>query len=151
MYDEDDIQDALADFAEDVSNGQAWSAAMRILSEDYEIEQDVLERRARAEFGDLNDYQTECRAALDAGDKAMADKLATDKAFLKQKEPNLKRMDPVKEHVSAILDKGPPAPGTDWWPYMPIKRYIDTLFPAPGDVRDVAFWTARNLIRERGL
>ncbi len=151
MYDEDDIQDALADFAEDVSNGQAWSAAIRILSEDYEIEADVLERRARGDFGDLNDYQAECRATLDTGDKAFADKLDSDKAFFKQKEPNLNRMGPVEEFVAGVLDKGPPAPGTDWWPYMPIKRHIDTLFPAPGDVRDMAFWTARKLMRERGV
>ena len=34
MSDEDDIQDALADFQEDVVNGQAWTAAIRILTEE---------------------------------------------------------------------------------------------------------------------
>ena len=47
----------------------------------------------------------------------------------------------------ALLEKGAPEPDADWWPYMPIKRHIDTLFPAPGDVRDMAFWTARTLQR----
>ena len=56
-------------------------------------------------------------------------------------------MEPVTEFVTSVLEKGAPEPGADWWPYMPIKRHIDTLFPAPGDVRDMAFWTARTLQR----
>ena len=63
------------------------------------------------------------------------------------KAPNLARMGPVTEFVTGVLEKGAPEPGADWWPYMPIKRHIDTLFPAPGDVRDMAFWTARTLQR----
>src|SRR3546814_10282482 len=65
------------------------------------------------------------------------------RSFHKAKAPNLARMGPVTEFVTGILEKGAPEPGADWWPYMPIKRHIDTLFPAPGDVRDMAFWTAR--------
>jgi len=147
LSDEDDIQDALADFAEDVSNGQSWTAAIRILTEDYELEEGELEPRARADFGDLDAYQAQCRDALAKGDAAFTERLRTDKAFHKGKAPNLARMGPVSEFVVGLLEKGPPEEGADWWPYMPIKRYIDTLFPAPGDVRDMAFWTARTLVR----
>ena len=147
MSDEDDIQDALADFAEDVGNGQSWTAAIRILTEDYELEAGELEPRARADFGDLDAYEAESRAALEAGDVAFTEKLRKDKAFHKAKAPNLARMGPVTEFVTALLEKGPPEADADWWPYMPIKRHIDTLFPAPGDVRDMAFWTARTLQR----
>jgi len=146
LSDEDDIQDALADFAEDVGNGQAWTAAIRILTEDYELEEGELEPRAVKDFGDLDAYQAECRAALETGDSAMTERLRTDKAFQKAKAPNLARMEPVQDFVTELFAKGPPA-DADWWPYMPIKRYIDTLFPAPGDVRDMAFWTARTLQR----
>lgn len=147
MSDEDDIQDALADFAEDVGNGQAWTAAIRILTEDYELEEGELEARARKDFGDLDAYQAEARAALEKGDLAFTDRLKSDKAFHKAKAPNLARMGSVTEFVSGVLEKGPPKGEADWWPYMPIKRHIDTLFPAPGDVRDMAFWTARTLQR----
>lgn len=147
MSDEDDIQDALADFAEDVSNGQSWTAAIRILTEDYELEEGELQPRAAKDFGDLDAYQAECRKALAAGDATFTDRLRTDKAFHKAKAPNLVRMGPVSEFVVGLLEKGAPEPGADWWPYMPIKRHVDTLFPAPGDVRDMAFWTARTLIR----
>ena len=97
MSDEDDIQDALADFSEDVSNGQSWTAAIRILTEDYELEEGELEARARKDFGDLDAYQAECRAALEKGDAAFTDRLRTDKAFHKAKAPNLARMGPVTE------------------------------------------------------
>ncbi|MEJ7932787.1 hypothetical protein WG907_00765 [Sphingobium sp. AN558] len=147
MSDEDDIQDALADFAEDVGNGQSWTAAIRILTEDYELEEGELEPRARAEFGDLDAFEAQSRDALQKADAAMTEKLRTDKAFHKAKAPNLARMGPVSEFVVALLEKGPPEGGADWWPYMPVKRHIDTLFPAPGDVRDMAFWTARTLER----
>ena len=147
MSDEDDIQDALADFAEDVGNGQAWTAAIRILTEDYELEDGELESRATKDFGNLDAYQAACHAALETGDIAFTEKLRSDKAFHKAKAPNLTRMGPVTEFVTEVLGKGAPEPGADWWPYMPIKRHIDTLFPAPGDVRDMAFWTARTLIR----
>lgn len=147
MSDEDDIQDALADFAEDVSNGQSWTAAIRILTEDYELEEGELQARAAKDFGDFDAYEAESRAALEAGDVAFTEKLRKDKAFHKAKAPNLARMGPVSEFVVALLEKGAPEPGADWWPYMPIKRHIDTLFPAPGDVRDMAFWTARTLQR----
>ena len=147
MSDEDDIQDALADFQEDVVNGQAWTAAIRILTEDYELEEGELEPRARSDFGDLDAFEAESRAALQKADAAMTEKLRTDKAFHKAKAPNLARMGPVSEFVVGLLEKGAPEPGADWWPYMPIKRHIDTLFPAPGDVRDMAFWTARTLQR----
>ena len=147
MSDEDDIQDALADFAEDVGNGQSWTAAIRILTEDYELEDGELQARAIKEFGALDGYQAECRAALEKGDAAFTDRLKTDKAFHKAKAPNLARMGPITEHVTALLEKGAPEADADWWPYMPIKRHIDTLFPAPGDVRDMAFWTARTLQR----
>lgn len=147
MSDEDDIQDALADFAEDVSNGQSWTAAIRILTEDYELEEGELQPRAVKDFGDLDAYEAECRAALAKGDDAFTERLRTDKAFHKAKAPNLARMAPINEFVVGLLEKGSPEPGADWWPYMPIKRHIDTLFPAPGDVRDMAFWTARTLIR----
>jgi hypothetical protein len=147
LSDEDDIQDALADFAEDVGNGQAWTAAIRILTEDYDLEEGELEARARKDFGDLDAYQAEARAALEKGDAAFTDRLKSDKAFHKAKAPNLARMGPVTEFVSGVLEKGPPEEDADWWPYMPIKRHIDTLFPAPGDVRDMAFWTARTLQR----
>ncbi len=147
MSDEDDIQDALADFAEDVGNGQSWTAAIRILTEDYELEDGELEPRARAEFGDLDAYEAASRDALQKSDAAMTEKLRKDKAFHKAKAPNLARMGPVSEFVVGLLEKGPPEGKADWWPYMPVKRYIDTLFPAPGDVRDMAFWTARTLQR----
>jgi len=147
LSDEDDIQDALADFAEDVGNGQSWTAAIRILTEDYELEEGELEQRARADFGDLDTFEADSRAALDKADAAMTEKLRKDKAFHKAKAPNLARMGPVSEFVVALLEKGPPEENVDWWPYMPIKRHIDTLFPAPGDVRDMAFWTARTLQR----
>ena len=147
MSDEDDIQDALADFAEDVGNGQSWTAAIRILEEDYELEEGELQPRALKEFGDLDAYQIACRAALDKGDETFVDRLKSDKSFYKAKAPNLARMEPVTEFVTTLLEKGAPEGGADWWPYMPIKRHIDTLFPAPGDVRDMAFWTARALIR----
>ena len=147
MSEEDDIQDALADFQEDVANGQAWTAAIRILTEDYELEEGELEPRARSDFGDLDAFEAESRAALQKADAAMTEKLRTDKAFHKAKAPNLARMGPVSEFVVGLLEKGAPEPGADWWPYMPIKRHIDTLFPAPGDVRDMAFWTARTLQR----
>ena len=147
MSDEDDIQDALADFAEDVGNGQSWTAAIRILTEDYELEEGELEPRARAEFGDLDAYEATSRETLQKADAAMTEKLGKDKAFHKAKAPNLARMGPVSEFVVALLEKGPPEGEADWWPYMPVKRYIDTLFPAPGDVRDMAFWTARTLQR----
>lgn len=147
MSDEDDIQDALADFAEDVGNGQSWTAAIRILTEDYELEEGELEPRARADFGDLDAFEAQSRETLQKSDAAMTEKLRTDKAFHKAKAPNLARMGPVSEFVVALLEKGPPEKDADWWPYMPIKRHIDTLFPAPGDVRDMAFWTARTLQR----
>ena len=147
MSDEDDIQDALADFAEDVGNGQSWTAAIRILTEDYELEEGELEPRARAEFGDLDAYEATSRETLQKADAAMTEKLRKDKAFHKAKAPNLARMGPVSEFVVALLEKGPPEGEADWWPYMPVKRHIDTLFPAPGDVRDMAFWTARTLER----
>jgi hypothetical protein len=147
MSDEDDIQDALADFAEDVGNGQSWTAAIRILTEDYELEDGELEPRARKEFGDLDAFEATSRDALQKSDAAMTEKLRTDKAFHKAKAPNLARMGPVSEFVVALLEKGPPKGEADWWPYMPVKRHIDTLFPAPGDVRDMAFWTARTLER----
>ena len=147
MSDEDDIQDALADFAEDVGNGQSWTAAIRILTEDYELEEGELEPRARADFGDLDAFEADSRAALEKADAAMTEKLRKDKAFHKAKAPNLARMGPVSEFVVALLEKGPPEKDADWWPYMPVKRHIDTLFPAPGDVRDMAFWTARTLQR----
>ena len=147
MSDEDDIQDALADFAEDVSNGQSWTAAIRILTEDYELEEGELQARAITDFGNLDAYQAECREALDKNDAAFTERLKADKAFHKAKAPNLARMEPVTEFVTGVLEKGAPEPGADWWPYMPIKRHIDTLFPAPGDVRDMAFWTARTLQR----
>jgi hypothetical protein len=147
LSDEDDIQDALADFAEDVGNGQAWTAAIRILTEDYELEEGELEPRARADFGDLDAYEATSRDALQKSDAAMTEKLRKDKAFHKAKAPNLARMGPVSEFVVGLLEKGPPEGEADWWPYMPIKRHIDTLFPAPGDVRDMAFWTARTLQR----
>lgn len=147
MSEEDDIQDALADFQEDVANGQSWTAAIRILTEDYELEEGELEPRARADFGDLDAFEAQNREALQKADAAMTEKLRTDKAFHKAKAPNLARMGPVSEFVVGLLEKGAPEPGADWWPYMPIKRHIDTLFPAPGDVRDMAFWTARTLQR----
>ena len=147
MSDEDDIQDALADFAEDVGNGQSWTAAIRILTEDYELEDGELEPRARADFGDLDAFEAASRDALQKADAAMTEKLRKDKAFHKAKAPNLARMGPVSEFVVALLEKGPPEGEAVWWPYMPVKRYIDTLFPAPGDVRDMAFWTARTLQR----
>ena len=147
MSDEDDIQDALADFAEDVGNGQSWTAAIRILTEDYDLEEGELHARAVKEFGDLDAYEAQSRDALEKGDTAFTERLRTDKAFHKAKAPNLARMGPVTEYVTALLEKGPPEEGADWWPYMPIKRHIDTLFPAPGDVRDMSFWTARTLQR----
>ena len=116
MSDEDDIQDALADFAEDVGNGQSWTAAIRILTEDYELEEGELEARARKDFGDLDAYQAECRAALEKGDAAFTERLKTDKAFHKAKAPNLARMEPVTEFVTGVLEKGAPEPGADWWP-----------------------------------
>ncbi|MCW2389954.1 hypothetical protein M2333_003000 [Sphingobium sp. B11D3B] len=148
MSDEDDIQDALADFAEDVGNGQSWTAAILILTEDYELEEGELQPRAVQDFGDLDAYQAQCREALAKGDATFTERLRTDKTFHKAKAPNLARMGPVSEFVVGLLEKGAPEPGADWWPYMPIKRHIDTLFPAPGDVRDMAFWTARTLIRQ---
>ena len=147
MSDEDDIQDALADFAEDVGNGQSWTAAIRILTEDYDLEEGELHARAVKDFGDLDAYEAQSRDALEKGDTAFTERLRTDKAFHKAKAPNLARMGPVTEYVTALLEKGPPEEGADWWPYMPIKRHIDTLFPAPGDVRDMSFWTARTLQR----
>jgi len=147
LSDEDDIQDALADFAEDVGNGQSWTAAIRILTEDYDLEEGELHARAVKEFGDLDAYEAQSRDALEKGDTAFTERLRTDKAFHKAKAPNLARMGPVTEYVTALLEKGPPEEGADWWPYMPIKRHIDTLFPAPGDVRDMSFWTARTLQR----
>ena len=77
MSDEDDIQDALADFAEDVGNGQSWTAAIRILTEDYELEEGELAARAAKDFGDLDAYQAECRAALEKGDTAFTEKLSS--------------------------------------------------------------------------
>src|SRR3546814_18695472 len=73
LSDEDDIQDALADFAEDVGNGQSWTAAIRILTEDYELEEGELQARAVKDFGDLDAYQAECREALDKGDAAFTE------------------------------------------------------------------------------
>ena len=147
MSDEDDIQDALADFAEDVGNGQSWTAAIRILTEDYELEEGELQPRAVKDFGDLDAYQAESRETLKKADATFGERLQTEKAFKKAKAPNLARMEPVQTFVTELFEKGPPEEPVDWWPYMPIKRYIDTLFPAPGDVRDMAFWTARSLQR----
>ena len=87
MSDEDDIQDALADFAEDVGNGQSWTAAIRILTEDYELEEGELEPRARADFGDLDAFEAASRDALQKADAAMTEKLRKDKAFHKAKAP----------------------------------------------------------------
>src|SRR3546814_12191084 len=100
--------DALVDFAEDVGNGQSWTAAIRILTEDYELEEGELQARAVKDFGDLDAYQAECREALDKGDAAFTERLKTDKAFHKAKAPNLARMGPVTEFVTGILEKGEP-------------------------------------------
>src|SRR3546814_4171647 len=89
LSDEDDIQDALADFAEDVGNGQSWTAAIRILTEDYELEEGELQARAVKDFGDLDAYQAECREALDKGDAAFTERLKTDKAFQDRKSTRL--------------------------------------------------------------
>src|SRR3546814_11108957 len=128
--------DALVDFAEDVGNGQSWTAAIRILTEDYELEEGELQARAVKDFGDLDAYQAECREALDKGDAAFTERLKTDQAFHKAKAPNLARMGPVTEFVTGILENGAPAPGADWRPYMRKQSQFNTLFPAPGDVRD---------------